>query len=321
MNANPVPPSADSSSLPAPGAASLWRRIGHVLEMIKVQHTVFALPFALLAALAAADGWTALFWEKVGLIVLAVLAARSAAMAFNRWADADHDAANPRTSRRHIPAGILSKTFTLGFVLASLTLFAVAAWLLCPICLYGSPIVAVVLLGYSYSKRFTWLCHLWLGASLGLAPIGAWLAIRESFAAAPGSAAAGWGFEPFPWILGLAVCLWTAGFDMLYACQDFEFDRTRPDLHSVPKRFGLQAAFWLARGAHLSAAVLLGGALWLGGFGPVAWCGLGLAAALLIYEHRLVRPQDLTRIEAAFFLVNGAISLILLAAVALEFAV
>jgi 4-hydroxybenzoate polyprenyltransferase len=294
----------------------------HVLEMIKVQHTVFALPFALMAALTAAHGWHTIAWRTIGLIVIAVLGARSAAMAFNRFADADHDAVNPRTSKRHIPAGILSKSFTVSFVVVSLAVFALAAWLLNPLCLYGAPIVAAVLLGYSYTKRFTWLCHWWLGLSLGLAPVGAWAAMRGDFLPLPGSVSAGLNvpFELFPFALGLAVMFWTAGFDVLYACQDYYFDCTQEGLYSAPKRFGLERALVLARAMHLIAAVLLSAAVWLGGFGAVVWTGLAIAGALLIYEHRLVKPSDLTRIEAAFFLVNGAISLILFAAVAVQFA-
>ncbi|MGH7144086.1 MAG: UbiA-like polyprenyltransferase [Planctomycetota bacterium] len=302
----------------------VFARMAQVLEMIKVQHTVFALPFALMAALTAAGGWRALEheWRRLLLVVVAVLGARSAAMAFNRLADAEQDATNPRTAGRHIPAGLVSRGFALAFTVAALGVFGVAAWLLNPLCLYGAPIVAVVLLGYSYSKRFTWLCHWWLGASLGLAPIGAWAAMRGNFTPLAGGVSARLGVpvELFPIVLGAAVMVWTAGFDLLYACQDFEFDASRPELHSGPKRFGLRAALKLARGMHLLAAALLAAAAWLGGFGAVVWAGLAIAGGLMVYEHRLVRPDDLTRIEAAFFMVNGAISLILFAAVAVQFA-
>jgi 4-hydroxybenzoate polyprenyltransferase len=277
-------------------------RLADILGMIKFSHTLFALPFALLgAALAAheADGWHARGRDWLGL-VLCMAFARSAAMAFNRLADRRLDAENPRTATRHLPAGRLSTssvaTFTvvctLGFF-ASTLLFLPNPW---PIAL-AVPVLAW-LLGYSYAKRFTSLAHAWLGLALAMAPMAAWLAFRESLA---------WP----PVFLGLAVLCWVTGFDIIYACQDVDFDR-RAGLRSIPARLGVPGALRVAvlcHAAMLAALVALGRSYPLG---PVYFVGVGLVACLLIYEHSLVRPDDLTRVNVAFFQVNVVISVGLL---------
>jgi 4-hydroxybenzoate polyprenyltransferase len=266
-----------------------------VLEMIKIQHTVFALPFAFMGALLAARGLPT--FSQVFFILLAMVGARSAAMAFNRLADAEVDAKNPRTADRALPRGLLSKGFTLGFILASSMLFFFAAAQLNPLSLALSPLALAVVLGYSYAKRFTWASHLVLGAALGMAPVAGWIAVRGDVAATP-------------LVLGLAVLFWVAGFDILYALQDEEFDR-KMGLHSLPVRLGRPRAMALARRLHLAAGLgfLLTG--WLGGLGWL-YCLAALAACLFLWwEHRLLSPQDLTRLNHSFFTLNGAVSLVL----------
>ncbi|MCA8962251.1 MAG: putative 4-hydroxybenzoate polyprenyltransferase, partial [Planctomycetes bacterium] len=248
------------------------------------------------ASFLAAGGLPSL--DILGKIVLAVVCARTAAMAFNRWLDRDIDADNPRTRDRAIPAGALSPAFVALATVVSLGGFvACAAWIN-PLALKLSPIVVVVLLGYSWTKRFTALCHLVLGAALGLAPVGAWVAVRGSLA-----------WEP--WVLGVAVLLWTAGFDVLYACMDFEFDRGR-GLHSIPARFGVRGALRIAALLHGGMAIALL-VLGVGGeLGSFFLGAVGLVIALLIFEHRLVRPDDLSRVNRAFFTMNGVISVLLM---------
>ena len=280
---------------------TLFRRnIMVTLEMIKWEHSIFALPFALTGAMLAANGWPSL--PKILLIVVCMVTARTAAMAFNRWADADLDAANPRTASRAIPAGLLSRRFVLFFWIASSALFLLAASQLNRLTLALSPLALAVVLLYSYTKRITRWSHLFLGLALGIAPTAAWVAVRGSL-------------DPRILLLSLAVLFWTGGFDVLYACQDFEHDR-RVGLNSIPQSVGLEGAFQIARAMHILMLLCL---IWLGklfAFGPIAWIGLALVAALLLYEHLIVSPRDLRRLNAAFFTLNGVISMLFFVAVA-----
>lgn len=270
-------------------------RLKIVLEMIKIQHTVFALPFAFMGALLAAQGLPTA--SQALFILLAMVGARSAAMAFNRLADAGVDAQNPRTANRALPRGLVSKSFTLGFVVASSLLFFFAAAQLNPLALYLSPLALALVLGYSYTKRFTWASHLVLGAALGLAPVAGWIAVRG-------------GVGVTPLVLGLAVLFWVAGFDILYALQDEEFDR-QTGLYSLPVRLGRARAMVLARRLHLVAGLgfLLTG--WLAGLGWLYYLAAAAAALLLWWEHRLLSPGDLSRLNHAFFTLNGSVSLVL----------
>lgn len=273
-----------------PGILSRTRT---TLEMIKWEHSIFALPFALTAALLAANGLPAL--RVLGWILVAMVAARSCAMAFNRWADADLDAANPRTRNRAIPAGLLSRHFVLGFTVVAASIFIAAAAELNRLTLYLSPAVLVVLLGYSYTKRFTRWSHLILGLALGLAPAAAWVAVRGSL-------------DPRILVLTAAVTLWVAGFDVLYACQDYEHD-VAAGLCSLPQTFGIPAAFWAARIMHLA---MLGLLIWFGRlfqFEWVGWLGVAAVAMLLAYEHAIVSPRNLRRLNSAFFTMNGVIAI------------
>ena len=272
----------------------LLRNLGLTLEMIKWEHSIFALPFALTGAMLAANGWPPL--PKLVLIILCVILARTAAMAFNRWADAEIDGRNPRTSTRAIPAGLLSSKFVLLITICCSLLFILAAAQLNRLTLLCSPIALAVVLLYSYTKRFTRFSHLFLGLALGIAPSAAWIAVRGSL-------------DPRILVLTVAVLFWTGGFDVLYACQDFEFDRAT-GLNSIPQAFGLEGAFWFARGMHLLMLLSL---VWLGllfSFGTIAWFGVAVVAGLLFYEHLLVSPGDLRRMNAAFFTLNGIISML-----------
>jgi 4-hydroxybenzoate polyprenyltransferase len=267
------------------------------LDMIKFEHSIFALPFALLGAMLAAHGWPSAL--KLLWIIVAMVGARSAAMTFNRIADQKIDAENPRTRQRHLPAGLLSRQFAWGFFAVSSTLFVFAAWKLNHLAFLLSPLALAWVCFYSLTKRFTALSHVVLGVALGIAPAAAWIAVRGSLA---------------PQILPLtgAVVLWVAGFDILYACQDYEFDRSRPGLHSIPKSLGVTRSLQLARVFHVVMLALLVWLLQLSGLGVVAWIGLALVAALLWYEHSLVKPDDLSKMNAAFFAVNGYIGMLLL---------
>jgi 4-hydroxybenzoate polyprenyltransferase len=276
------------------------RSIRTTLEMIRWEHSVFALPFALTGAMLAARGVPPL--RTLGWILLAMVSARSAAMAFNRLADARLDAANPRTANRALPAGLLSAKFVGWFTVLASAIFIAAAWRLNRLTLMLAPVVLVILLGYSLTKRFTRWSHLVLGLALGMAPSAAWIAVRGSL-------------DRRIVVLTAAVLLWVAGFDILYACQDFEHDR-KVGLNSVPQAFGMPAAFWLARIFHLGMLALL---LWicaLFSLGPIAYVGVALVAALLLYEHLIVSPADLSRMDAAFFTMNGVIAFVFFAAVA-----
>jgi 4-hydroxybenzoate polyprenyltransferase len=264
------------------------------LEMIKWEHSIFALPFALCGARLAAGGFPTV--HQIVWIVVAMVAARSAAMAFNRWADASIDAANPRTSARALPAGQLTPAFVVTFVVISSAIFVLAASQLNRLSLVLSPVALAVLLLYSYTKRVTRWSHLVLGFALGMAPSAAWIAVRGSL-------------DLRILLLTAAVTFWVAGFDVLYACQDFEFDR-EAGLHSIPRYVGIRAALWIARGFHFVMVGLLVALLIVFGMGKLAAVGVLAVVLLLLYEHSLVRPNDLSKLNAAFFTMNGVISVL-----------
>jgi 4-hydroxybenzoate polyprenyltransferase len=278
--------------------ATVLKNTRLTLEMIKIEHTLFALPFAFLGAVLAANGLPS-GWQILW-IVAAMVGARSAAMAFNRIADRTFDAKNPRTASRALPAGLLSVSFVWAFTLAAAALFLVAAAMLNRLTLILAPVALACVLLYSFTKRWTQFSHLVLGACLSIAPTGAWIAVRGDIGSA------------VPLLLSLVVLLWTAGFDVLYACQDYDFDRSE-GLRSIPARFGIGRALWIARSLHALAFLTL---IWLfviTGLGPVAFAGVIATGALLVYQHRLVRADDLSRLNAAFFTTNAFVSVILLA--------
>ncbi len=280
----------------------LWRSLGVTLEMIKWEHSTFALPFALCGAMLAAGGLPSahqLLW-----IVVAMVSARSAAMAFNRLADASIDAANPRTRARALPAGQLTPAFVGAFVTASSAVFVLAAWQLNRLTLWLSPVALAVVLLYSYTKRFTRWSHLVLGFALGIAPAAAWIAVRGSL-------------DPRILLLTAAVTFWVGGFDVLYACQDLEFDR-ETGLHSLPRYLGISRALWIARAFHGVMLLLLAAVLIVFGLGAVALAGVAVVTLLLIYEHSLVKHDDLSKLNAAFFTMNGVISVVFLGFVAAD---
>lgn len=275
-----------------------------VLEMIKFEHTLFALPFAGMGMVLAAGGWPS--GRTVSWIVAAMVGARSAAMGWNRFADRALDAANPRTRGRALPAGLVSPRFVALFVAASLALLVVAAWRLNPLCLALSPLAIAVLLGYSYSKRFSWAAHLVLGLALAGAPLGAWIAVRG-------------GVEAVPFVLAGVVLTWVAGFDVLYALQDERHDRA-VGLFSIPARFGTRKALAISAALHgvtLLLLVLLP-FLYRPGLGAPYWVGVAGCAALLGWQHWIVPPGDLSRLNAAFFTANGLLAAWLFAATAID---
>ncbi len=273
----------------------LWNKVKTLLEMIKFSHTVFAFPFALmgvvLASLASghAPGFLQVFW-----ICMAMVGARSAAMGLNRLIDAKIDADNPRTAERHIPAGKVSISEALLFILVALLVFFLAAWMLNPLCLKLAPVVVGLFILYAYCKRFTHYAHIVLGLCLGIAPIGAWIALRGDI---------GWPVIP----LAVAVLLWVAGFDIFYALQDYDVDVER-GLHSIPAKLGKQKSFTLVRIFHGLMLVFLLLVIPGSGLGWIYFAGVVVVAALLVYEHLLVKPDDLSRLDAAFFNMNGYIS-------------
>ncbi len=277
---------------------TLARKLGTTLEMIKIEHTLFALPFALLGAVLAARGLPTL-WQILW-ITLAMVGARSAAMSFNRIADRAFDAANPRTRTRAIPAGQLSLSFVWGFTIVSGALFFLAAAMLNRLTLVLAPVALGSVLLYSYTKRFTSLSHVVLGWCLCIAPTGAWIAVRGAID------------SPVPLLLSLVVLLWTAGFDVLYACQDYEFDRA-VGLRSIPAWVGIRRALWISRALHAGALAALVGLYFNTSLGGLALAGVLATGALLVYQHSLVRADDLSRLNAAFFTTNAFVSVILLA--------
>src|SRR6202000_2257082 len=281
---------------------ALLRKVGITLEMIKWEHSVFALPFALCGAILAASGWPT--WRQILWIVVCMVSARSAAMAFNRWADARLDAANPRTAARALPAGILSRRFVAGFTVVMSLAFVLAAAQLNRETLWLSPVALAVLLLYSYTKRVTRWSHLVLGLALGIAPTAAWIAVRGSL---------DWRIV----VLTGAVLLWGGGVDVLDACPDFEHDR-KVGLNSVPQAFGLTAAFWIARAMHVGMLLLLCWLIALFGLGWVAMLGVAIVAILLLYEHSIISPRDMRRMNAAFFTLNGVISVVFFVFVAAD---
>lgn len=272
------------------------------LEMIKWEHSIFALPFALTGAVLAAGGWPS--GRVLGWIIVCMVSARSAAMAFNRLADARIDAANPRTATRALPAGLVSTSFVVAFTIMSAGVFLLGAAMLNRLTLELAPLALAIVLVYSYMKRVTRWSHLVLGLALGIAPAAAWIAVRGSLA-------------PAAVLLSAIVMLWVGGFDVLYACQDFEHDR-RVGLHSVPQAFGLRGAFWIARAMHIGMAVLLFVMLHAFGLGYIALAGVVICVALLAYEHAIVAPNDLRRLNAAFFMLNGIISVVFFVFIAVD---
>jgi 4-hydroxybenzoate polyprenyltransferase len=270
------------------------RNLKITLEMIKWEHSIFALPFALCGAMLAAGGWPA--WRQLAWIVVAMVSARSAAMAFNRLADASIDAANPRTATRALPVGQLTPVFVSTFVLVSCAIFVLAASQLNRLTLMLSPVALAVILLYSYTKRFTRWSHLFLGFALGIAPAAAWIAVRGSL-------------DPRILLLTAAVTFWVGGFDVIYACQDHDYDRSH-GLHSLPRYFGIRTALIIARLFHLLMIGLLIALVVTFGLGKLAAAGVIAVAALLLYEHTLVRHDDLTKLNAAFFTMNGVISVV-----------
>jgi 4-hydroxybenzoate polyprenyltransferase len=272
------------------------------LEMIKWEHSIFALPFALCGAMLAAGGFPSI--HQLLWIVVAMVAARSAAMAFNRWADSAIDAANPRTTARALPAGRLSPGFVVTFVVVSSLVFVLAASRLNRFALLLSPVALAVLLLYSYTKRVTRWSHVVLGFALGIAPSAAWIAVRGSL-------------DPRILLLTAAVTFWVAGFDVLYACQDYEFDQ-QAGLHSIPRYLGIRGALWVARCFHVVMIGFLVALLIVFGMGKLAAVGVGVVILLLLYEHFLVKASDLSRLNAAFFTMNGVISVLFFVFVAAD---
>jgi 4-hydroxybenzoate polyprenyltransferase len=275
---------------------SAWSKLKTTLEMIKFEHTLFALPFAFMGAILAANGLPT--WRQVLWITVAMVGARSAAMTFNRIIDRDIDAKNPRTAGRELPSGKLSVGFAWIFLYVSIGLFLLASYSLNWLTFALSPVALIVVLGYSYAKRFTVFAHLLLGLALAIAPSAAWIAVRGSLD------------DELPILLSLLVLMWTAGFDVMYACQDFEFDR-KSGLHSIPARFGIANSLWIARLFHLQAFIVLVILYLVSGLGWLALAGVAAVGILLLYQHTLVRSNDLSRMNAAFFTTNAFVSVIL----------
>ena len=268
------------------------------LSLIKFSHTIFALPFALVGFFLASkqEPGSEISWRLFGLVLLCMVFARSAAMAFNRYVDRDIDSRNPRTATREIPAGVISAQNALFFVLANCVLFVLCTWFINPLCFYLSPVALAVVLGYSYTKRFTALCHFVLGVGLALAPLGAYLAVSGAFAL-------------LPLVYSFVVLFWVAGFDIIYALQDEEFDR-QLGLNSIPARLGKKRALLVANVLHILTALLVIFAGEYADGGLFFWIGALIFISLLIYQHQLVKPQDLSRVNLAFFTTNGIASTI-----------
>lgn len=299
----PAPPLLYSSSMQdASPHPALFGKVGVLLEMIKFQHTVFALPFALMGMLVASHGYPG--WSTLGWILVAMVGARSSAMTFNRIVDRSIDSRNPRTSSRALPASLVSVAQAWVFLAVTTGLLIVAAWRLNTLALSLSPAALVVLWGYSLTKRFTKWSHAVLGLALGIAPVGAWIAVRGRIDLAPVC-------------LCLCVLFWVAGFDVIYSLQDIEHDK-REGLHSIPSRWGPARGLAASRVMHLFSAILLAGFGVLSGLGTIYYVGCVLSAGLLAYEHSLVSARDYSRVNAAFFTVNGSLSIGMLAFTALS---
>ncbi len=275
---------------------SFWQKLKTTLEMIKFEHTLFALPFAFLGAVLAANGLPT--WWQILWITVAMFGARSAAMTFNRIIDRKFDAENPRTASRELASGKLSVNFAWTFFVISVTLFEIAAYSLNWLTFALSPVALVCILGYSYAKRFTSFAHLILGFSLAISPTAAWIAVRGAID------------DEIPLLLSLLVMMWTAGFDVLYACQDFEFDK-KTGLRSIPARFGIKNSLRIAKLFHFQAFIVLLLLYFVTGLGWLALVGVAAVGALMIYQHTLVKPNDLSRMNAAFFTTNAFVSVIL----------
>ena len=276
---------------------TFWHKLKTTLAMIKFEHTLFALPFAFLGAVLGANGLPT--WWQILWITVAMVGARSAAMTFNRIVDRDIDAANPRTANRELPTGKLSVGFAWVFLYIAIGVFLLASYMLNWLTFALSPVALLFVLGYSYAKRFTAFAHLLLGTALAISPSAAWIAVRGSL------------MDEVPILLSLFVLIWTAGFDVLYACQDFEYDR-KHGLRSIPARFGIKNALWIARLFHFQAFIVLL-LLWLvTGMAWPALVGVIAVGALFVYQHTLVKPSDLSKMNAAFFTTNAFVSVILL---------
>lgn len=270
------------------------RKTSHYLDLVKFPHTVFSVPFALISLVVAADGFPNL--RILLFIAICLTAARTAAMTFNRIVDRHIDARNPRTASRHLPQGVVSLSEAYSLWIGAVLLFLLGAWMLNPLCFYLSPVALFVLCGYSFTKRFTSYCHLVLGLALGMAPVGAWIGVKGVL-------------ELPPIILGLGVMAWVAGFDIIYALPDESFDRSE-GLHSLVVKWGRKRALWISRGLHVVSCVSLLGFGLLAGLGSIYLFGVMLFAGSLRYEHHLVTPEDISRVNVAFFTVNGTISLL-----------
>ncbi|KQO17399.1 UbiA-like polyprenyltransferase [Paenibacillus sp. Leaf72] len=275
------------------------RKIRIILEMIKFEHTIFALPFAFMGAILGAVVMEQRLpsWAEIGWVTLAMVGARSAAMCLNRLIDAAIDLRNPRTSNRAIPAGLLKSAEVLLFTIVSFVLLFIAAANLAPLAMKLLPIAVVLLVLYSYTKRFTWLCHVFLGLTIGLSPLGGWVAVTG-------------GFNTAAWVFYVTIALWIAGFDIVYATQDYEFDR-KEGLNSIPARFGVAKALWIARSFHIVTAVGFITLFILTNLSWVYLLGTLLAIVMLFYQHWLVRPNDLSRVQLSFFGMNGTLSVVL----------
>jgi len=275
---------------------NFWNKLVTTLEMIKFEHTLFALPFAFLGAILAAEGLPGI--RQIIWITVAMFGARSAAMTFNRIIDIDFDAANPRTANRELPSGKLSIGFAWAFLFASISIFLLASYMLNWLTFALSPVALLSVLGYSYAKRYTAFAHLMLGWALSISPTAAWIAVRGAID------------SEIPLLLSLVVFMWTAGFDVMYACQDYEFDK-KAGLRSIPARFGIKNSLWIARLFHLQAFIALLLLYLVTGLGWPAFAGVLLVGALLVYQHTLVSAKNLSRMNAAFFTTNAFVSVIL----------
>lgn len=273
------------------------RKIKIILEMIKFEHTIFALPFAIMSAFLASNGFPKA--QKLLWILTAMIGARSCAMAFNRLADFEYDKLNPRTKNRALPMGLISKKAVWIFNIFMAGILIFSAYMLNPLAFALSPLAILIITGYSYSKRFTSISHFWLGFSLAIAPVGTWIAIKSEFAL-------------ISLLLGVAVLLWTAGFDIIYGCQDVDFDK-KYKLYSIPKKIGIRSALAISSALHIVMIILL---ISLPLYAPelnyIYYLGVAIVAAILFYEHSIVKPHDLSRVNLAFFTLNGAVSMILM---------